>query len=200
MLTSSLIKVGCPNCKDPDAVVAALEPFLGPYSVNTPVRLAAFLAQLAEESGEFNHTVENLNYSAAGLLRTWPTRFTAETAAEHAMKPEMIANTVYGGRMGNTAPGDGWLYRGRGWIMLTGRANYAKVEAGTGLLLTVHPELLSVPRNAAHVACWYWQTHNGNTYAETGGIQDETRAVNGGLIGLEHRQVYFDRFKKALGI
>lgn len=165
-------------------VIAAMERF----GIRTRLQQSHFLAQVGHESAGFTALVENLNYGSLGLLKTWPSRFDAESAARMARKPEMIANHVYGGRLGNTAPGDGWKYRGRGLIQLTGRANYARAAAAIGLPLVERPELLEQPEAAALSAAWYWSTNNLNTLADADDLLAVTKRINGGTTGLDDRR------------
>ena len=132
-------------------------------------RVAAFLAQIAHESQELNRLVENLNYSAAALMSTWPKRFpTLADAEPYARQPERIANRAYANRLGNGAEqsGDGWRYRGRGIIQVTGRGNYHEIGAALALPLDVQPELLEQPANAALSASWFWKSHLLNPLAD----------------------------------
>ena len=161
----------------------ALNRAMARYKIDSPVRVAAFLAQVGHESGQLRNLVENLNYSAEALVRTWPSRFTAVSAAACARQPEKIANIVYSGRMGNARPGDGWRYRGRGLIQLTGRANYAAAGAGLALPLEEKPELLEQPEHAAMSAAWWWSTHGLNELADAGRFQDIGSVINTGQPG-----------------
>jgi putative chitinase len=174
------------------------------YGITSPARIAAFLAQIGHESAGLTRTVENLNYRAEGLLRTWPSRFDAQKAADLAMKPEAIANHVYGGRMGNYQPGDGYRYRGRGLIQVTGRLNY---EAVRDLLqarlrdvpdLVALPETLAEPKWAALSAAAYWHDHRLNELADAGDFDHITRRINGGTIGMADRQKRYEQAKQAL--
>ena len=126
MITRDILSVLAPTNKNIDVWVEAMNTILPKYDIVTPKRLAAFLAQTAHESAGFTAVRENLNYSAQGLMKTWPARFNQTTAAAYARQPEKIANKVYANRMGNgdEASGDGWRYRGRGLIQFTGKANY----------------------------------------------------------------------------
>ena len=162
----------------------------------TPRRVAAWLATLAHESARFTRLVENLNYSADGLAATWPARYadmTGEpnaTAIRIARKPVQIANNVYADRLGNGAEstGDGWRYRGRGLIQITGRSNYAASGIALGLPdLIDSPELLEQPYNAALSAAEWWHRNGCNALADTGDMAAVTRKVNGGLTGLDDR-------------
>lgn len=177
------------------------------FEIDTPKRLAAFFAQVGHESAGLSRTVENLNYSAQGLLRTWPSRFDAKTAEAFARKPVAIAGKVYDGRMGNTAPGDGWRYRGRGLIQITGKIGY---EAVTELLMglrppdavpdfVLQPEMLESPQWAAMSAGAYWEDHELNALADSGDMQKMTRIINGGLNGIEDRKARYARALRVLG-
>lgn len=155
------------------------------WNINSRLRAAAFLAQIGHESGQLRVLVENLNYSADALVRTWPSRFTAQTAPAYARNPEKIANRVYGGRMGNgpESSGDGWRYRGRGLIQLTGRDNYRAGGAGLGLPLEDQPELLDRSDHAAQSAAWWWAKHDLNELADARRIQDIGSIINTGQPG-----------------
>jgi len=181
----------------------ALNRAMARFRIESPVRVAAFLAQVGHESGQLRNLVEKLNYSAEALVRTWPSRFTAESAAACARQPEKIANIVYSGRMGNNRPGDGWRYRGRGLIQLTGRANYVAAGAGLALPLEEKPELLEQPEHAALSAAWWWSTHGLNELADAGRIQDVGSVINTGKPGrvphgAAERKALYDRALKVL--
>jgi putative chitinase len=167
------------------------------FEINTPKRQAAFLGQCGHESNSFRTVEENLNYRAAALQATWPSRFDAAKAAECEHKPEMIANIAYGNRMGNTEPGDGWKYHGRGLIQLTGKDNYVHFNRDTGVDCVANPDLLCLPEYAALSAGWFWSTHNLNTLADTSQIEAITKKINGGTIGLDDRTA---RCNKALQV
>lgn len=160
-----------------------------------PRRLAAWLATIAHESARLTRVVENLNYSAEGLARTWPARYADmigqpnATAQRIARKPEQIANITYAGRMGNgtAGSGDGWRYRGRGLIQITGRANYEASGAALGVDLIDAPELLEWPHLAAMSSAEWWSRNGCNILADTGDMAAVTRKVNGGLTGLDDR-------------
>lgn len=153
------------------------------FQIDTRLRLAAFLAQIGHESTRLTRVVENLNYSAAGLMIQWKDQFDADLAAACARKPERIANIAYGGRMGNTAPGDGWKYRGRGLIQITGKNNYVACGEALGMDLLTHPELLERPQHAAMSAAWYWDSRNLNALADAGDIQNIGSLINTGRRG-----------------
>lgn len=161
----------------------------------TPRRLAAWLATIAHESARLTTLVENLNYSAEGLARTWPARYADmagqpnATARRIARHPEQIANLTYANRLGNgsAGSGDGWRYRGRGLIQITGRNNYAASAAALGLDLLNNPAQLEQHDLAALSAAEWWHRHGCNQLADTGDMAAVTRRVNGGLIGLDDR-------------
>ena len=167
------------------------------FYINTPKRQAAFLGQCGHESNSFRTVEENLNYRAAALQATWPSRFDAAKALECEHKPEMIANIAYGNRMGNTEPNDGWKYHGRGLIQLTGKDNYVHFNRDTGVDCVANPDLLCLPEYAALSAGWFWSTHNLNTLADTSQIEAITKKINGGTIGLDDRTA---RCNKALQV
>ena len=168
-----------------------LEPLndtLEKYQINTPQRMACFIGQCQHESGNFTLLQENLNYSADALMRVWPSRFPSlEEANKYHRNPEKIANKVYGGRMGNTEDGDGWLYRGRGIKQLTGKENYRNCGNGLGVDLVANPDLLLEPKYACLSAGWYWNKHNLNALADKEDYELLTKRINGGLIGHDDR-------------
>lgn len=155
------------------------------WKIDSRFRMAAFLSQIGHESGQLRNLVENLNYSAEALVRTWPSRFTEASSAAYARQPEKIANKVYAGRMGNgpEASGDGWKYRGRGLIQLTGRDNYRAAGKALGLPLDAHPELLERPEHAVESAAWWWSAHGLNELADAGRFQDIGSIINTGKPG-----------------
>jgi putative chitinase len=159
------------------------------YDISTPKRQAAFIGQCMHESGGFKRLIENLNYSAKGLVATWPSRFpNEEYAEEYARKPERIAGKVYNGRMGNESAEDAAKYIGRGLIQLTGKENYANCGLGIGVDLLGNPDWLATPKYAALSAGWYWNKRNLNSDADLGNIESMTRKINGGNIGIEDRK------------
>jgi putative chitinase len=170
------------------------------YDINTPQRRACFIGQAMHESGGLKNLVENLNYSAQGLMRTWPSRFPdMDTADKYAHNAEKIANKVYSGRMGNTNDGDGFKYRGRGIFQLTGKENYKNCSDGIGVDLIAHPELLQEPRCACLSAGWYYNKRNLNQYADIMDIETMTKKINGGTIGLEDRKAKINKVLDILG-
>jgi putative chitinase len=159
------------------------------YQINTPKRQACFIGQCMHESGGFKHLKENLNYSAKALMNTWPSRFPdADIAEKYARQPEMIANKVYGGRMGNTEDGDGAKYIGRGLIQLTGKDNYMAFGEAIGEDLVANPQLVEQPRYAALSAGWFWNKRGLNALADAMDIETLTKRINGGNIGIDDRK------------
>lgn len=161
------------------------------FDVSTPRRLAACLGQIAHESDHFRHVEELLGYSVKRMMQVWPTRFpTIESAKPYEFKPQKLANKVYANRMGNgdEASGDGWCYRGRGLIQLTGKEQYTKAETALGMSITGDNSFrVGLPDGAAWTACWYWYEHNCNYFADEWDIEMMTKSINGGIVGLEER-------------
>lgn len=181
----------------------ALVQLLPEYEINTPERVAAFVAQCAHESGNFRFLKENLNYRAASLRKVFPKYFPDDAiAARYANKPEMIANRVYASRMGNgdEASGDGFRYCGRGLIQLTGRDNYYWFAQSIETPIEEIPEYLETFEGAVQSACWFWETNNLNRWADAGDIKELTRRINGGYIGLEDRIKHYNHALHVLGV
>lgn len=175
-----------------DALNAAMEEF----EINTKQRQAMFLAQCAHESGHFRLVSENLNYSADGLNRVFPKYFknAGRDAQDYHRQPEKIANVVYSNRMGNgdEASGDGWRFRGRGLIQLTGRSNYIACSEDLEVDLLENPDYLLTPEGAARSAAWFWWQNDLNDFADRGDIVGCSKRVNGGTIGLEDRKELYE--------
>jgi putative chitinase len=166
------------------------------YDINTLQRQAMFLAQLAHESGNFKHVSENLNYSAEALRRVFKKYFlTDELALMYARQPEKIANRVYANRMGNAeeSSGDGWKYRGRGLIQLTGKDNYAAFSLKANNNALLEPDLVAQPELAAESAGWFWDTNGLNKLSDTGDVRAATRRINGGFNGLADREAKYNK-------
>ena len=179
----------------PRAWLEALADEMPRWQIDTATEIASFVAQLAHESVELTRLQENLNYSAERLMQVWPKRFpTMELARAYARNPQKLANFVYSGRMGNgpAESNDGWRYRGRGPIQLTGRNNYRACGEGIGAPLLEHPDLLLTPTAGIRSACWYWVSRGLDALDDDTDVRAETRAVNGGTHGLLDRQRYFD--------
>ena len=156
------------------------------YGLTTAPRLCEYVAQTCNETGGFTRFIENLNYTATQLRKTWPARFTEAEAARCAHQPELIANKVYGGRMGNTAPGEGWRYRGRGPLQTTGRAGYEHASVATGLNLVEHPERLTEPDIGTIAALDFFVRFRVWGAVDAGDYTKARRITNGGAIGLAH--------------
>ena len=168
------------------------------FEINTPERQAAFIGQCAHESANFKTLQENLNYSAKGLNATWPSRFPSESEAQpYHRQPEKIANKVYSGRMGNLEDGDGWKYRGRGLIQLTGKDNYRLASDALGVDFIADPDLVLTKEYAALTAAWYWNKRGLNKEADAKDFTGMTKKINGGVIGLADRVAHINT---ALGV
>jgi putative chitinase len=173
------------------------------FDISTPKRIAGFLAQIAHESGNLARLEENLNYSAEGLMRVWPSRFpTLASASRYHRNPRLIANKVYSSRMGNgdEASGDGWKYRGRGLKQLTGKDNYRRASSSLGVDLVENPDALLTPQYAALSAAWFWSVNGLNAIADGGTIEAMTKKINGGLIGIEDRRARYQKALRILGV
>jgi len=180
----------------------ALNTLLPDYDINTVPRVAAFIAQCAHESGGFKMLKENLNYRAVTLRKIFPKYFPTDALAEqYAGKQELIANKVYGNRMGNgdEASGDGFRYCGRGLIQLTGKNNYMAFAESIETPVEEIPEFLGTFEGAVQSACWFWETNNLNQWADSGDILTLTKRINGGTIGLEDRIKHYNHAMHILG-
>jgi putative chitinase len=201
-ITEDMLDEIMDNIEDSAEWAAALNKVLPHFNVNNPKRVAMFLAQTGHESGDFRTLHENLNYKAEGLVKIFHKYFPdAETAAEYAHNPEKIANRVYSSRMGNgdEESGDGYKYRGRGLIQLTGKDNYKKCSEavyGDDRLLE-NPEVLEDKEGAIASACWFWTSRHLNEWSDQGNIAEVTKRINGGTIGLEDRT---ERYETALAL
>ena len=198
MITISQLKQLLPKNPYVEHWHHALEQLFPDYDINTPRRMAAFIAQCAHESGGFMVLKENLNYKAATLRKIFPKYFpTDQMAQEYASKSnkqEAIANRVYANRMGNgdEASGDGYRYCGRGLIQLTGKSNYQAFADSLEMKVEDVPEYLATFEGAAQSACWFWETNKLNQWADAGDILTLTKRINGGTIGLEDRKKHYD--------
>lgn len=172
------------------------------YGLETKERIVAFIAQCGHESAGFTVTKENLNYSAKALQSVFKKYFpTVELAEKYARKPDMIANRVYANRMGNgdETSGDGWRYRGRGFIQLTGKANYYEFSSGLNdMQYYINPELLEQLPHALIGALWFWDKHNLNNYADKGDLKGMTKIINGGYKGFADRLELYERLISVL--
>lgn len=202
--------------KDPDKWLQPIIDTCSEFEINTPQRIAGFLAQTSHESGGYTMLTENLNYRAATLAACWPNRFAemvnkkpkkdakgalipTKVALAIEKKPELIANLVYSNRMGNgtAESGDGWKYRGRGLKQLTGKDNYKRCGEALGVDLVANPDLLLEPMFAARSAGWFWKVNNLSSFADNADIKGMTKKINGGYIGLEQRQALYNKIMAA---
>lgn len=192
-------KKAFPECKKPEEMCNLFDNLLSPAGIDTAERVCMFLAQTGHESGGFTIFTENLNYSAKGLRGVFGKYFPDDASAlAYERKPEKIANRVYGGRMGNgpESSGDGFKYRGRGIIMITGKDNYKTCGQAIGFDLVSNPETLSVDLSIAiKSAIWFWNKNNLNSYCDNNDYIGLTKRINGGVNGLEDRQ---DKLKKLM--
>ena len=183
----------------------ALCEILPEYEINTPQRVAAFVAQCAHESGGFKVLKENLNYRAPSLRKIFPKYFPDDATANHYAslpnKQEAIANRIYANRMGNgpEESGDGFRYCGRGLIQLTGKENYTWFAASLDIPVEEASEYLQTFEGAVQSACWFWETNNLNQWADKGDILTLTKRINGGTIGLEDRIKHYNHALHVLG-
>jgi len=173
------------------------------YQISSPLRISAFIAQGAHESGELRYLIENMNYSAARIIQVWPSRFHSLDAAhpfEH--NPEKLGDSVYANRMGNGSPetGDGYKYRGRGWFNGTGKGFYSKMAQLTSIDFIGNPDLLAMPHYAVLSACMEWKSGNMNALADAQNFKLITKKINGGYIGLAERTQYYNKAKKILRV
>jgi putative chitinase len=205
MITIDLLQKICPKTKR-----QVLETYAEPLNdvaqyydmYDNPKRVAAFLAQIAHESGGFNFVKENLNYSAKGLMTTFKKYFsTEELAKQYERQPEKIANRVYANRMGNgpEQSGDGFKFRGRGLIQLTGKNNYTRFAADLGISLDETVAYLETPAGAVSSAGWFWDNNNLNGYCDRDDFIGLTKRINGGTIGLEDRKHHYHIALEVLG-
>ena len=183
-----------------DGITAASQEVFANYKINTPLRLAHFMAQISHESDGGTITEENMNYTtAARIAAVWPSRFTIESAQNYVRKPRELANKVYNGRMGNQPySDDGYNYRGRGLLQLTGKESYAKIGKLTGLDLVKNPNLVFTPKFALQIAACEFENLNCLPAADADDIRTVTKRVNGGYIGIDSRRNWLTKWKLAL--
>lgn len=209
-----LVESGCCDAVMAKQWVKPLTSTCEKFRINSPARVAGFLAQTAHESGGYKTLTENLNYSAQGLANTWPNRYAQpqkgadgkwvpnDLAYKLERKPEAIANNAYANRMGNgdEASGDGWKYRGRGLIQLTGKENYVAFSLECDNEALVHPELVAQIDLGSDAAGWFWWKKEVNKFADAMDIVGMTKRINGGTIGLEHRTKLWKSLCSQLGL
>jgi putative chitinase len=205
MLTAKQFATLFPNCKDPEGWVDAMNGVFPEYEINTPQRIAAFIAQCGHESGGWRTFSENLNYSAKSLDAVFSKYFVkaGRNAEEYARQPEKIANVVYANRMdnGDTDSGDGWRYRGRGPIQLTGKANSTAFSSDMGVDAVDNPDQVAEDKEVAlKSAIWFWNKNGLNKFADISDIKTMTKRINGGYIGLEDRIHHWKVALAAMGV
>ena len=179
-----------------------LEETFAKYDISTSQRQSFFIGQCAHESGNFRILEENLNYSAARLMAVWPSRFPSlDVAEQYANNPEKLANKIYSGRMGNgnEESGEGYAYRGRGLIQMTGKEAYANCGSGLGVDLIGSPDLLTTLEYACLSAGWFWNKKGLNSLADVQDYETMTKRINGGLNGLDDRKAKIAKALSVLG-
>jgi putative chitinase len=177
------------------------------FGILTPLQQASWIGQCGHECGNFKIMEENLNYRAATLLKLFPKTpkrawgFTPEEAAAYEKQPKRIANRIYSNRMGNRdeASGDGWRFRGSGFLQLTGHSNFYHAGKALGVDFVMEPELVRTPKYAAQTAGWFWQTHKINQHADGRDFVTMTKRINGGTIGLDDRIKHINQALAVLG-
>lgn len=206
-ITSETLRKIYPLSKNINRYLGALNMSMQECGIDTVDRVRAFLAQVGHESSQLNTIEENLNYSAQGLRKIFPKYFpTQKEALAFARNPERVANRVYADRMGNgnEESGDGWTFRGRGLIQITGRDNYAYMSSLMGKDLTIWPDALLLPLDACRSAALWWKANGLNALADKLATDERktfeaiTKRVNGGLNGLEDRWAIYQRSKAAI--
>ena len=206
MVTESQLRKLFPTAKDATvkAFAAKSAALFKEYGLSEKrLRLEYFLAQIAHETGGLTRSVENLNYTAKRITEIWPTRFATLVSAEpFANNPEKLANKVYADRMGNGPPesGDGYLYRGRGYIQITGKDGYRQTGLRAGLDLLEKPERAIATEQALRVACAFWKWKDLNPLCDIRNFEEVTRRINGGLIGLDDRLNWLKKVRAALAL
>ncbi len=200
LITEDLLRVAVPNHPNPAEWVEPIRKACERFEINTVRRICAFIAQMAHESG-LQSRDENLNYSAKRLCEVWPNRFPSLVRAEpYAHNPEALANKVYANRMGNgdEASGDGWRYRGAGPLQVTGKANWTAFADAMAMSLDAALAYGRTIEGGVMAAAWFWESNDINRLADTPGVNDETRRINGGENGLADRRAKFDALVKAM--
>lgn len=203
-LTSKIMQAVFPAIHDPTYWASILPGIGAQFGIDTPTRLGMWLAQCGYESNQFNAATgrENMSYSAAGLVKTFPREFpTIQRAVPYARMPQQIACVVYANRLGNgdVSSNDGWNYRGGGLIQLTGRANYAAATAAVGVDLVNWPRQIEKPDVSAKVGAWFWQSHGCNELADIGDFAKITETINGKAeLGEPQRLAYWYQLQRLL--
>jgi putative chitinase len=202
MITAAQLIAIMPRA-DPGRYLAPLNAAMDEYSISANnARQSMFLAQVAEETTGLTRLEEDMDYSAGRIMAVWPLHFSAESAVMYAHNPEKLADFIYADRMGNgeEASGDGWLFHGRGGLMLTGRKNYTDAGKSLGIddLATYPDQAAADATIAMRAAAWYWAQCGGNQFADKGAFESLTRAINGGTEGLAQRIAYWQTAQEAL--
>lgn len=189
-----------PNADDNWFLALMDQKLLDKWEINTNLRIAGFLGQVAHESQGFTRFEENLNYSAQEMMRTWPREFpTIDKTVGYVNNPQALAYRVYGGRMGNTQSGDGWGFHGRGPIQITGRYEYGVCGAAIGVDLLAEPALLCKTGPGASSAGWFWYSRGCNHLADAADWTGVTYRINGGHEGLDARIAWIEKFLGCIG-
>jgi putative chitinase len=193
-----LLKMGVSQL-NADKYASFLNQACAKFKINTNARICAFISQICEESGNLSSVNENLGYTTKNMMTVWPSRFpTAESTMQFVGHPDLLANAVYGNRLGNSEPGDGYKYRGRGFIQLTFKGNYQASSKGLGVDLVSNPDLVSTPQYAALTAAEYWARNGCNEMADPDNLDavvKVTKKINGGYINLDTRKAYWNKAK-----
>ncbi len=197
-INADILKSISPHCLQADELGMMMERILPVYNINTPLRVNHFLAQTAHESNGFTTFQENLNYSEEGLTKNFPSYFLNVNPKNYAHKPDKIGSRIYANRMGNgdEASGEGWRFRGRGLIQLTGKENYEAFMITTGEPVLTDPDYFCCMEGAVKSACWFWRKYDVNHPADVDNIEAVTRKINGGLNGLKSRKEYYAIVKR----
>lgn len=215
-MTPRQLKTAVPFIKDAQMWTDILNDILPKYEIDTPIRIASFLAQTGHESMDFRYLSENLNYDSIGLAKTWPKRYAEldvkgnvrypitpnAKAMSISRMPEKIANHCYAGRMGNgdEDSGDGWKYRGKGLIQITGYTNHKCFADAVSMTVDEATEYMLTPRGAVESACWFWKSRGLNDVADKMDLEGMTREINGGVIGLADRKSRLLTAKVVFGV
>lgn len=205
MITDAQLRQIMPNLKPVAFAVYLphLQRAMTEFQINTPLRTAAFVAQLAHESQELGRFEENLNYSWQGLRSVFSKYFLTDAEAKaYERQPERIANRVYANRLGNgsESSGDGWKFRGRGPLQITGRSNYKSCGTSLGIDLVSNPARVAAPEIGFRIAGLFWRKNGLNELADQQKFEEITKRINGGLKGIAERRAYYERAKEILGV
>ena len=201
MDSQTLAEIAKIDLSHAEALIEPLNMAIQKADLSTPARIAAFVAQCGHESDSFRFMEENLNYKAESLCRTWPSHFNVDNASEYAHQPKKIADRAYANRMGNgdEESGDGWNYRGRGWLQTTGKKGYEELSDATQIDFVSNPDAVATPEGSAVSAAVFWEKHNLNGHVDNNDFVGLTKAINGGTIGLEDRMARFEHAMQILG-